>query len=84
MFLPRPVTIFFSFAFVVFFLALGQRDFTLHQVIFPIQRGGYTGVALLIDTAEQFAEFTLIEQQFAGATGVGDVVGGHGSQWGDV
>ena len=82
--LSLPVALFFALAFVVFGLALGQADFAFDQVVFPVHGGAHAGIAFLLDRGSQSVYLPALEQQFAGASGIGDDVGGGGFQRLDV
>jgi hypothetical protein len=73
--IPRPVAVFFRFAFVVLLLAFGNRDFAFHHVIFPIKRGGDDGVAFLVNGFLQPSDLLAVEQEFARAGRVGNKMG---------
>src|SRR5699024_2245825 len=76
-----PVAFFLGGTFVVRLLALGQADFDLDVVAFPVHGGRYQRVTLALDSADQFVDLTSIEQQFAGAPVVGDDMAGSADEW---
>src|SRR5699024_5467409 len=53
-----PVAFLFGGAFVVRLLALGQSDLDLDVVAFPVHGGRYQRVALALDGADEFVDFT--------------------------
>ena len=63
---------------VMFFLALGQSQFHLGPALLEIQRRGYQAVALLGQFSGQPLDFTLVQQELAGAGGLMIVVIGKG------
>ena len=61
LFLTIPVALFLILTFVEIGLAFGEGDLALHQMIFPVQRGAHTGMALLIHPGFKLVEFATIE-----------------------
>lgn len=57
-------------AFVIFMLALGQRNLALHQMAFPVQFSADTGVALLLNGGKDLGEFPGVEQKLPTAGGL--------------
>jgi len=84
LFLNGPLAIFLDIALVVFLLALGKRDLTLDEMFFPVDLGGHTGVALLLDAGEQARQLFAMQQQLAGAVRFADDVGAGGVERRDV
>ena len=78
--LAAPVAVFFGIPLVVVFLALGEGDAGFHQVAFPVQLGADAGQALLGGGGQDPGQLLFMQQQFAGAGGVGDEMGGCGVQ----
>src|SRR3546814_3231316 len=76
-----PVPLLLGIALVVFFLALGEADFKLGAAFFPVQVERDKGVAGAFDLADQHRQFAFVQQQFAGARGVGDFVGRRLLEW---
>ena len=80
LFVAVPFALFFGGAFVVFGLAFGEGNFSLDQVVFPVDFGTHAGIAFLLYLGHQFVDFTAFQQQLAGALRVGDKMGGSGLQ----
>ena len=67
-----PLAVFLSGALVVVLLALGECYLTLHQMAFPIQFHGDTGMALLVHGGEKLRQLLAVQEEFFYARGVGD------------
>src|SRR5262245_26896141 len=70
-----PVAFLARFALVVRLLALGERDFGLDLVAFPVERGGHQGVAVALDATDEVVDLGPMQQQLARAAIVGHHVG---------
>ena len=80
LFVACPFAVTFGIAFVVFLFALGKANFELDPVFAPVHGDRDDGIALALDSPDQFAQLVAVEQQFAGPFGAGVDMGGGGIQ----
>lgn len=75
-FLAFPVTITLSGTFIVTLLTLGETDFELDPIVFPVHGQRDNGVTLAVGGADQMGDLAPVEQQLAGPGRIGVDVGG--------
>lgn len=80
LFLAVPIPFFLGIALVVKLFTFGEGDFAFDQVFLPVKRCRHHCVPLLLHRFTQIFNLLLLEQQFAGANGIADKVGGHGGE----
>jgi len=68
----------------VLLLALGQADLALHAPALEVQVQRHQGIAGTLDLADQLVQFGAVQQQLAGAQGLGMAEGGRRGQRADV
>ena len=73
--LPLPVALALAGALVVLLLAPGEADVELGLAAAPVEPGGDQGVALALDRAGEAIDLAPVQQELAGAGGVGSDVG---------
>ena len=82
--LTLPVALFLGFAFVVHFFTFRHADFTFDAAVQKMQIERNQRVAGTLDFADQLADFSLVEQEFAGAYRIRVDMGGGGRQGADM
>lgn len=83
-FLPSPVALFFSSAFVIFFFTFYQGNFTFHQIVFPVKSECHASLASLIHFAMDFTDFFFMKQKLAHAGWFCNDMGASGTQRSNV
>ena len=71
-------------ALVVSLFALRKGDSGFHQVALPVQAGTDAGFSLGLGGDEDFGQLFFVQQQFAGACGIGHEMRGRGLQRGNL
>ena len=83
-FLPLPIPILLTVAFVVQFFALGQADLQLGAAPLPVHGRGHQGVAGALDQTDEAMDLGPPEKQFPVPGGVRSDVGGGAGEGGNV
>lgn len=82
--MPCPVAVFLDCAFVELFFAFGNGEVDFDVAVFPVKIDGNEGVAVAFGSADELGNFAAVQEEFAGARGIGEDVGGGGRQRRDV
>ena len=63
LFVDGPFPVFFCGSLIVILLAFSQADLAFDQVAFPVEFGGYTGVAFFLGGGVDFCQLSFVEQR---------------------